>query len=88
MDYPIFRKRNNASNTETSYFVIQDNGYIGKLKANDTAYIYNGQFTQQTEDELIASSQFLSIESWVEGVEDNANFVNNRVGSTPHIRAH
>ena len=86
MDYPFFRVRQNSEGTETVYFYFKEAGVIGKLKATDTEYIFNGPYNgTQTEQQLINQYDELSSDDWAAGVEDNANMAT-RVGGRPSIR--
>lgn len=86
MTYPYFRKKSSLDGKLTSYLYFKDSGVIGKLQANDTAYVYNGPYNGSlTEDELIAVSEEITVETWAAGVEDNANMAE-RVGGRPVIR--
>jgi hypothetical protein len=85
--YPKFRIRSSADGSTTSYFYIKSADLIGKLKANATEYIFNGQYTEQTESELIATSKEMAPQDWATVAEDNAT-ISERVGSHPIIIAH
>ena len=80
--YPQFRMRFNDVAGTQSFFYIKEAGLIGKLKSNATEYTFNGEYTGQTEDELIASSREMSPLDWAAVAEDNAT-LSERVGSHP-----
>lgn len=84
--YPSYRKKVEADDTTLFYF--ESEGNVGKLKANNTEYIYNGKYRgSQSDQQLANQSTEISEVEWSAGVEDNATLPQ-RVGSTPIIRAH
>ena len=80
--YPKFRMRFDDVKQTQSFFYIPEAGKIGKLKSDLVAYIYNGEHTGETENQIINSTVEMSTETWAAVTEDNANLVT-RVGSHP-----